>query len=194
MFSQFFQSSDHRDDMNEIVCLSHWIHIIHCDRWSIQMMWRDNLPISLDTWTNFDSLRAINTIFMPRSANCFAYSFPIPSVLPVTTKAEKWAKKLSLWRNNCKHHEFWRNWMKVEINCYVSQRTWRYWFEIQIIFILEWPHFCIWALSQAYSLNVFCAQILDIIRLLLLLCGTKTDQITSSAHLPKCQIFHSAVN
>lgn len=54
-------------------------NILACSLWFIYK------PISFETFINLASLRAINTILIPRSANCFAYSFPMPSVEPVTT-------------------------------------------------------------------------------------------------------------
>lgn len=43
-------------------------------------------PISLETCINLVRFRAMSTILTPRCANCFAYSFPIPSVEPVITE------------------------------------------------------------------------------------------------------------
>lgn len=44
------------------------------------------VPISLETCINLVRFRAMSTILTPRCANCFAYSFPIPSVEPVITE------------------------------------------------------------------------------------------------------------
>lgn len=49
-------------------------------------------PISSAHFFNFDSVRDIRTTFIPFLASSFAYSKPIPSVLPVIAKIKK--KKL----------------------------------------------------------------------------------------------------
>lgn len=56
----------------------------------------DDLPISLATSTNFDSVREISTILMPRFASSFAYSLPMPSVEPVMTGIEnEWCQMVN---------------------------------------------------------------------------------------------------
>lgn len=52
---------------------------------SIKRIYVYTLPISLATSINLDSVLEISTILMPRLANSLAYSFPMPSVEPVTT-------------------------------------------------------------------------------------------------------------
>lgn len=47
---------------------------------------KQKLPISFATFTNFDSVLDIRTILMPRLASSKAYWRPMPSVQPVITK------------------------------------------------------------------------------------------------------------